>query len=155
MDSRLLIQWCCYFYHSLNFSPERRRKRSTDEKDYNSVETVYPFLEKINKIGFEHLNDVNCQKVCELLGLFITKKLECVRSCFVKWLSWEIAKRQTLCRAPWLPWSTTHRPLLQTRLEWRRFYRWTKSSHHRPVYKYNCRQWKTKNAISSNVCKVM
>ena len=34
------------------------------------METVFPFLEKINKIGFEHLNDVKCQKVCKILCLF-------------------------------------------------------------------------------------
>ena len=42
------------------------------------METVYPFLEKINKIGFENLNDIKCQKVCKNLGLIVTKKLKCV-----------------------------------------------------------------------------
>jgi len=59
-----------------------RRKRSTDEKDYNSVETVYPFLEKINKIGFEHLNDVNCQKelFCEMVVMGNSKEANFVQS---------------------------------------------------------------------------
>merc|ERR1712172_92801 len=53
-----------------------RRKRSTDEEDYNSVETVFPFLEKINKIGFEHLNDVKCQKelFCEMVVMGNSKE---------------------------------------------------------------------------------
>ena len=100
-----------HFLASFNLFFKRRRKRSTEEEDYNSVETVYPFLEKINKIGFENLNDVKCQKVCKRLGLSVTNKLKCVRSCFVRWLSWETAKRLTLFRDPWLLWSTTHRPL--------------------------------------------
>merc|ERR1711879_58585 len=45
-----------------------RRKRSTDEKDLNSVEIVYPFLDKINKMGFDHLKELECQKemFCEM-----------------------------------------------------------------------------------------
>ena len=42
------------------------------------METVYPFLEKINKIGLENLNDIKCQKVCKNLDLIVTKKLKCV-----------------------------------------------------------------------------
>merc|ERR1739844_479482 len=59
-----------------------RRKRSTGEKDYNSVKTVYPFLEKINKIGFEHLNDVNCQKelFCEMVVMGNSKEANFVQS---------------------------------------------------------------------------
>merc|ERR1711963_912994 len=45
-----------------------RRKRDVDEQDDNSVETIYPFLEKINKIGWGNLNEVSCQKelFCEM-----------------------------------------------------------------------------------------
>merc|ERR1712025_985267 len=45
-----------------------RRKRDVDERDDNSVETIYPFLEKINKIGWGNLNEVSCQKelFCEM-----------------------------------------------------------------------------------------
>merc|ERR1712147_89138 len=59
-----------------------RRKRSTDEEDYNSVETVFPFLEKINKIGFEHLNDVKCQKelFCEMVVMGNRKEANFVQS---------------------------------------------------------------------------
>merc|ERR1711971_75737 len=59
-----------------------RRKRSTDEEDYNSVETVFPFLEKINKIGFEHLNDVKCQKelFCEMVVMGNSKEANFVQS---------------------------------------------------------------------------
>ena len=46
-----------------------RRKRDVDEQDDNSVETIYPFLEKINKIGWGNLNEVSCQKVS--LSMFI------------------------------------------------------------------------------------
>merc|ERR1712172_230030 len=59
-----------------------RRKRSTDEEDYNSVETVFPFLEKINKIGFEHLNDVKCQKElsCDMVVMGNSKEANFVQS---------------------------------------------------------------------------
>jgi len=45
-----------------------RRKRDVTEHDENSVETVYPFLDKINKIGWGNLQDVSCQKklFCEM-----------------------------------------------------------------------------------------
>merc|ERR1712137_52428 len=58
-----------------------RRKRSTDEEDYNSVETVYPSLEKINKIGFEQLNDVKCQKelFCEMVVMGNSKEANFVQ----------------------------------------------------------------------------
>merc|ERR1711983_88217 len=48
-----------------------RRKRDVDEQDDNSVETIYPFLEKINKIGWGNLNEVSCQKelFCEMAVL--------------------------------------------------------------------------------------
>lgn len=60
----------------------KRRKRSTEEKDYNSVETVYPFLEKISKIGFDHLNDVKCQKelFCEMVVMGNSKEANFVQS---------------------------------------------------------------------------
>ena len=45
----------------------RRRRRDTGgefEKDVNSVETVYPFLEEISQLGgLKRLNEIECQKV--------------------------------------------------------------------------------------------
>ena len=46
---------------------DRRRRRDTDgelEKDVNSVETVFPFLEEISQLGgIQRLNEIECQKV--------------------------------------------------------------------------------------------
>ena len=46
---------------------DRRRRRDTEgelEKDVNSVETVFPFLEEISQLGgIQRLNEIECQKV--------------------------------------------------------------------------------------------
>ena len=44
----------------------RRKKRDVSD---NSVETIYPFLNKISQIGWDNLNTVNCQKVMTILSL--------------------------------------------------------------------------------------
>merc|ERR1712183_91075 len=52
----------------------KRRRRDTDgelEKEVNSVETVFPFLEEITQLGgIKRLNEIECQKklFCEIAG---------------------------------------------------------------------------------------
>merc|ERR1711935_830812 len=45
-----------------------RRKRQAEDEMYNTLESSYPFMEKINKIGFSRLSEVGCQKelFCEM-----------------------------------------------------------------------------------------
>ena len=49
----------------------RRKKRDVDD---NSVETVYPFLNKISQIGWDNLKTVNCQKVTTRKYIFSNDK---------------------------------------------------------------------------------
>merc|ERR1739838_235708 len=45
-----------------------RRKRQAEDEMYNTLESSYPFMEKINKIGFSRLSEIECQKelFCEM-----------------------------------------------------------------------------------------
>merc|ERR1711892_1649812 len=45
-----------------------RRKRQAEDEMYNTLESSYPFMEKINKIGFSRLSEAGCQKelFCEM-----------------------------------------------------------------------------------------
>jgi len=45
-----------------------RRKRQAEDEAYNTLESSYPFMDKISKIGFSRLSEVGCQKelFCEM-----------------------------------------------------------------------------------------
>ena len=46
----------------------RRKRRQAEDQAYNNLESSYPFMEKINKIGFSRLTEARCQKelFCEM-----------------------------------------------------------------------------------------
>jgi len=45
-----------------------RKKRQAEDEMYNTLESSYPFMDKINKIGFSRLSEADCQKelFCEM-----------------------------------------------------------------------------------------
>ena len=51
----------------------RRRKREAEE-DINSVETAFPFLEEISRMGgIQRLKEKECQKVIYISSNFVTR----------------------------------------------------------------------------------
>ena len=95
----------------------RRRRRDTDgelEKDVNSVETVFPFLEEITQLGgIKRLNEIGCQKVFPSQGPGLYKRETCIlfRNCSVRWLPGDSVRRETLSRTLSALWSVTRQYL--------------------------------------------
>merc|ERR1719312_1062311 len=61
-----------------------RRKRQAEDEMYNTLESSYPFMEKINKIGFSRLYETDCQKelFCEMAEMGSNQQANTVQKLF-------------------------------------------------------------------------
>merc|ERR1712088_12502 len=61
-----------------------RRKRQAEDEMYNTLESSYPFMEKINKIGFSRLAETDCQKelFCEMAEMGSNQEANSVQKLF-------------------------------------------------------------------------
>jgi len=61
-----------------------RRKRDVEDEMYNTLESSYPFMEKINKIGFTRLSETDCQKelFCEMAEMGSNQEANTVQKLF-------------------------------------------------------------------------
>merc|ERR1712064_72824 len=61
-----------------------RRKRQAEDEMYNTLESSYPFMEKINKIGFSRLSETDCQKelFCEMAEMGSNQEANTIQKFF-------------------------------------------------------------------------
>jgi len=61
-----------------------RRKRQAEDEMYNTLESSYPFMDKINTMGFSRLSETDCQKelFCEMAEMGSNQEANTVQKLF-------------------------------------------------------------------------
>merc|ERR1712050_712990 len=61
-----------------------RRKRQAEDEMYNTLESSYPFMDKINTMGFSRLSETDCQKelFCEMAEMGSKQEANTVQKLF-------------------------------------------------------------------------